>query len=75
MRWTRARVDALRYTQSRSISGTVRHEDSEQELGLGDLKVGAKVTIEYRMSATTIEVKSEKPAMEAKPKAEKKTKK
>jgi len=41
----------------------------------GDLKVGAKVTIEYRMSATTIEVKSEKPAMEAKPKAEKKTKK
>jgi len=26
----------------------------------GDLKVGAKVTIEYRMSAATIEVKEEK---------------
>jgi hypothetical protein len=25
----------------------------------GDLKVGAKVTIEYRMTATTVEVKSE----------------
>jgi RNase P/RNase MRP subunit p29 len=28
----------------------------------GELKVGAKVTIEYRMTATKIEVKSEKPA-------------
>jgi hypothetical protein len=27
----------------------------------GDLKVGAKVTIEYRMNAATIEVKAEKP--------------
>lgn len=26
----------------------------------GDLKVGAKVTIEYRMTATSVEVKSEK---------------
>ncbi len=26
----------------------------------GDLKVGAKVTIEYRMTAATVEVKSEK---------------
>ncbi len=26
----------------------------------GDLKVGAKVTIEYRMTATTVEVKEEK---------------
>jgi hypothetical protein len=26
----------------------------------GDLKVGAKVTIEYRMTATTVEVKAEK---------------
>lgn len=26
----------------------------------GDLKVGAKVTIEYRMVATTVEVKAEK---------------
>ena len=28
----------------------------------GDLKVGAKVTIEYRMHATTVEVKSAAPA-------------
>ena len=28
----------------------------------GELKVGAKVTIEYRMSATTVEVKGEKAA-------------
>jgi len=26
----------------------------------GDLKVGAKVTIEYRMTATTVDVKAEK---------------
>ena len=26
----------------------------------GDLKVGAKVTIEYRMTASTVEVKAEK---------------
>jgi hypothetical protein len=35
----------------------------------GELKVGAKVTIEYRMSATTVEVKgaaAEKPAKPAK---------
>jgi hypothetical protein len=28
----------------------------------GDLKVGAKVTIEYRMTATAVEVKAEKAA-------------
>ena len=28
----------------------------------GDLKVGSKVTIEYRMTATTVEVKAEKAA-------------
>jgi len=28
----------------------------------GDLKVGAKVTIEYRMTATTVEVKGDKAA-------------
>lgn len=28
----------------------------------GDLKVGAKVTIEYRMTATSVAVKDEKPA-------------
>lgn len=28
----------------------------------GELKVGAKVTIEYRMTATKIEVKTDKPA-------------
>ena len=28
----------------------------------GDLKVGAKVTVEYRMTATAITVKSEPPA-------------
>jgi hypothetical protein len=28
----------------------------------GDLKVGAKVTIQYRMVATDVEVKTEKPA-------------
>ncbi len=28
----------------------------------GDLKVGAKVTIQYRMVATDVEVKAEKPA-------------
>ena len=28
----------------------------------GDLKVGAKVTIEYRMTATAVDVKAEKPA-------------
>ncbi|HEY2901529.1 MAG TPA: hypothetical protein VGL59_13190 [Polyangia bacterium] len=34
----------------------------------GDLKVGAKVTIEYRMSAATVEVKGgDKPAAAAKP--------
>ena len=31
----------------------------------GDLKVGAKVTIQYQMKATEIEVKAEKPAKEA----------
>ena len=35
----------------------------------GDLKVGAKVTIEYRMTATSVEVK---PAAAAKPAAKKK---
>ena len=34
----------------------------------GDLKVGAKVTIEYRMTAATIDVKPEKAAKPAKPK-------
>ena len=28
----------------------------------GDLKVGSKVTIEYRMTATAVDVKAEKPA-------------
>jgi hypothetical protein len=32
----------------------------------GDLKVGSKVTIEYRMSAAAVEVKSEKAAKAAK---------
>jgi len=62
---------------------TVENRDKEKwEIGrdatakvTGELKVGAKVTIEYRMSAATIEVKAEKPAAEAKPKAEKKAKK
>lgn len=36
----------------------------------GDLKVGAKVTIQYRMIATDVEVKA--PAKEAKPKETKK---
>jgi hypothetical protein len=36
----------------------------------GDLKVGAKVTIQYRMTATDVEVKT--PAKEAKPKGTKK---
>ncbi len=36
----------------------------------GDLKVGAKVTILYRMTATDVEVKT--PAKEAKPKETKK---
>ncbi len=34
----------------------------------GDLKVGAKVTIEYRMTATTVEVKAEKAAASKKSK-------
>jgi hypothetical protein len=35
----------------------------------GDLKVGAKVTIEYRMSATSVEVKAESaPAKKSAPK-------
>ena len=45
----------------------------------GDLKVGAKVTIEYQMKATTVEVKAgtaksaaAKPAATAKPAADKK---
>jgi hypothetical protein len=38
----------------------------------GDLKVGSKVTIEYRMSATTVEVKAEKGAAAKPDKAEKK---
>jgi hypothetical protein len=32
----------------------------------GDLKVGSKVTIEYRMSAATVTVKPDKPAKAAK---------
>ena len=32
----------------------------------GELKVGAKVTIEYRMTATTVTVKAEKAAAEKK---------
>jgi len=32
----------------------------------GDLKVGSKVTIEYRMTATTVEVKPEKGAAKKK---------
>jgi len=32
----------------------------------GELKVGAKVTIEYRMTATTVTVKAEKAASEKK---------
>ncbi len=34
----------------------------------GDLKVGSKVTVEYRMNATTVEVKPEKSAAGAKKK-------
>lgn len=34
----------------------------------GDLKVGAKVTIHYRMVATDVEVKGDKPAKTEKPK-------
>jgi hypothetical protein len=34
----------------------------------GDLKVGAKVTIEYRMTAASVDVKPEKAAKPAKPK-------
>ena len=34
----------------------------------GELKVGAKVTIEYRMSATSVEVKPETTAKKAAPK-------
>jgi FKBP-type peptidyl-prolyl cis-trans isomerase 2 len=34
----------------------------------GDVKVGSKVTVEYRMTATTITVKDEKPAAPAKKK-------
>jgi hypothetical protein len=39
----------------------------------GDLKVGAKVTIEYRMTATTVDVKAETaaPAAKKKPAAKK----
>jgi hypothetical protein len=37
----------------------------------GDLKVGAKVTITYTMSATEVEVKAEKAAKPAKPAAKK----
>ncbi|HXO19652.1 MAG TPA: hypothetical protein VOA87_06975 [Thermoanaerobaculia bacterium] len=33
----------------------------------GDLKVGAKVTIEYRMTAATVDVKPEKAAAKKKP--------
>jgi hypothetical protein len=32
----------------------------------GDLKVGAKVTIEYRMTATSVEVKAEKASKKSK---------
>jgi len=38
----------------------------------GELKVGAKVTIEYTMSAKTIEIKGGKPAADTTKKAEKK---
>ena len=37
----------------------------------GDLKVGSKVTIEYRMTATTIDVKAETAAAAKKPAAKK----
>jgi hypothetical protein len=40
----------------------------------GELKVGAKVTVEYRMTATTIEVKGDKADAKA-PKADKPAKK
>jgi hypothetical protein len=33
----------------------------------GELKVGSKVTIDYRMTAATVEVKGDKPAKAAKP--------
>jgi hypothetical protein len=38
----------------------------------GDLKVGAKVTVEYRMTATTVEVKGDAKAGKAADKADKK---
>jgi hypothetical protein len=41
----------------------------------GDLKVGSKVTIEYRMSATTVEVKADKGAAKATDKGDKAEKK
>ncbi|MCE9518195.1 MAG: hypothetical protein K8R87_01295 [Verrucomicrobia bacterium] len=41
----------------------------------GELKVGAKVTIEYTMSATTVEVKGDDTKPEAKPDKKKKDKK
>lgn len=41
----------------------------------GDLKVGAKVTIQYRMIATDVEVKGEKPEAAEKPAGAEKAKK
>jgi hypothetical protein len=41
----------------------------------GDLKVGAKVTIQYRMIATTVEVKGDKAEPTEKPAAPEKAKK
>lgn len=41
----------------------------------GDLKVGAKVTIHYRMVATDVEVKGDKPEPSAKPAKPKKSEK
>ncbi len=35
----------------------------------GDIKVGSKVTIQYTMSATTVDVKADKPAKAEKPAA------
>jgi hypothetical protein len=48
------------------VTGPVLDKDTKVK---GDLKVGSKVTIEYTMTAASVDVKEEKKAAEKKPAA------
>jgi hypothetical protein len=50
--------------QKSKVRWEIAHDASAKVTG--DLKVGSKVTMEYRMTATTVDVKAEKAAAKAK---------